>query len=213
MGTVFQHLPKISYETIYSNTLFKKSNKIITMQASIFCCVLFFIGFVNSSSIWMAKRSDDASAERMDVADRWDLGVKRMDVADRWDLGMKRMDVADGWDLGLKRMDSEIGELMPTMDEEAKFKRVLNGLTGKLVPSVLGAFFKSDEHGHIKVHPLNVASAKALEALKAKIAEKIKIKIGEPNENNDDGVAKISVAENSDDVNPLPELRFYGWKR
>merc|ERR1712198_311348 len=137
MGTVFQHLPKISYETIYSNTLFKKSNKIITMQASIFCCVLFFIGFVNSSSIWMAKRSDDASAERMDVADRWDLGAKRMDVADRWDLGMKRMDVADRWDLG-QRIDSEIGELMPTMDEE--------------VPSVLGAFFKSDEHGHIKVH-------------------------------------------------------------
>merc|ERR1711872_1106313 len=144
--TVFQHLSKISEEAIYSITLFKKSNKIITMQASIFCCVLFFIGFVNSSSIWMAKRSDDASAERMDVADRWDLG---------------------------QRMDSEIGELMPTMDEEAKFKRVLNGLTGKLVPSVLGAFFKSDEHGHIKVHPLNVASAKALEALKDKIAEKI----------------------------------------
>merc|ERR1712198_31980 len=150
MGTVFQHPPKISEETIYSITLFKKSNKIITMQASIFCCVLFFIGFVNSSSIWMAKRSDDASAERMDVADRWDLGAKRMDVADRWDLGMKRMDVADRWDLGVKRMDvadrwdlgqrmdSEIGELMPTMDEE--------------VPSVLGAFFKSDEHGHIKVH-------------------------------------------------------------
>merc|ERR1712198_303816 len=212
MGTVFQHLPKISYETIYSNTLFKKSNKIITMQASIFCCVLFFIGFVNSSSIWMAKRSDDASAERMDVADRWDLGVKRMDVADRWDLGMKRMDVADRWDLG-QRMDSEIGELMPTMDEEAKFKRVLNGLTGKLVPSVLGAFFKSDEHGHIKVHPLNVASAKALEALKDKIAEKIKRKIGEPTENNGDGEAKISAAKNSDDVNPLPELRFFGWKR
>ena len=41
------------------------------------------------------------------------------------------MDVADRWDLG-QRMDSEIGELMPTMDEEAKFKRVLNGLTGKL---------------------------------------------------------------------------------
>merc|ERR1712112_21060 len=212
MGTVFQHLPKISYETIYSNTLFKKSNKIITMQASIFCCVLFFIGFVNSSSIWMAKRSDDASAERMDVADRWDLGVKRMDVADRWDLGMKRMDVADRWDLG-QRMDSEIGELMPTMDEEAKFKRVLNGLTGKLVQSVLGAFFKSDEHGHIKVHPLNVASAKALEALKEKIAEKIKRKIGEPTENNGDGEAKISAAENSDDVNPLPELRFSNWKR
>merc|ERR1711872_413388 len=207
MGTVFQHLPKISYETIYSNTLFKKSNKIITMQASIFCCVLFFIGFVNSSSIWMAKRSDDASAERMDVADRWDLGAKRMDVADRWDLGMKRMDVADRWDLG-QRMDSEIGELMPTMDEEAKFKRVLNGLTGKLVPSVLGAFFKSDEHGHIKVHPLNVASAKALEALKDTIAEKIKRKIGKPNENNGDGEAKISGAENSDDVNPLPELRY-----
>merc|ERR1712198_705575 len=238
MGTVFQHLPKISYETIYSNTLFKKSNKIITMQASIFCCVLFFIGFVNSSSIWMAKRSDDASAERMDVADRWDLGAKRMDVADRWDLGMKRTDVADRWDLGVKRMDvadrwdlgmkrmdvadrwdlgqrmdSEIGELMPTMDEEAKFKRVLNGLTGKLVPSVLGAFFKSDEHGHIKVHPLNVASAKALEALKDKIAEKIKRKIGEPTENNGDGEAKISAAKNSDDVNPLPELRFFGWKR
>ena len=117
------------------------------------------------------------------------------------------------------------------------------------MPSVLGAFFKSDEHGHIKVHPLNVASAKALEALKEKIAEKIKRKIGnylysnwsmfisckdfnsisiykiwywlflfilkgEPNENNDDGVAKISVAENSDDVNPLPELRTYSiWKR
>ena len=46
------------------------------------------------------------------------------------------------------------------------------------MPSVLGAFFKSDEHGHIKVHPLNVASAKALEALKEKIAEKIKRKIG-----------------------------------
>merc|ERR1711872_581268 len=104
MGTVFQHLPKISYETIYSNTLFKKSNKIITMQASIFCCVLFFIGFVNSSSIWMLKRSDDASAE----TDRWDGGFKRMDVADRWDAGFKRMDVADRWSAAFKRMDSEI---------------------------------------------------------------------------------------------------------
>jgi len=114
-------------------------------------------------------------------------------------------------------------ELMLRDDDEPRFEsdesRTFSrdddedGRLTHIVPSVLGAFFKSDEHGHIKVHPLNVASAKALEALKEKIAEKIKRKIGEPNENNDDGVAKISVAENSDDVNPLPELRFYGWKR
>merc|ERR1712198_495774 len=102
MGTVFQHPPKISEETIYSITLFKKSNKIITMQASIFCCVLFFIGFVNSSSLEML-RSDDASAERMDLA------------ADRWE-----------WQIG-KRMDSEMKQWMPRMDVEAKVKRVLNG--------------------------------------------------------------------------------------
>merc|ERR1712240_217956 len=101
MGTVFQHLPKISEETIYSITLFKKSNKIITMQASMFCCVLFFIGYVNGSPYWslsemdLAKRSDDASAERMDLA------------ADRSYL--------HGFG---KRMDSEMNVWMPRMDVE-----------------------------------------------------------------------------------------------
>merc|ERR1711970_408591 len=95
MGTVFQHHPKMSEETIYSITLIKKSNKIITMQASIFCCVLFFIGYVNGSP-WGygdAKRSDAASAESMDLAaDRSFLDwAKRMD-ADRSFLSLKRMD-------------------------------------------------------------------------------------------------------------------------
>merc|ERR1712240_305437 len=109
MGTVFQHLPKISEETIYSITLFKKSNKIITMQASMFCCVLFFIGYVNGSPYWNwsevedAKRSDDASAERMDV--------------------------------------------------EAKVKRVLNGLKGKLADEGVRAFVLFDtKHHHRHAH-------------------------------------------------------------
>merc|ERR1712145_3302 len=58
MGTVFQHLPKISEETIDSITL---SSKIITMQVSIFCCVLVFIGYVNGSpwsNLHTVKRSD-----------------------------------------------------------------------------------------------------------------------------------------------------------
>merc|ERR1712136_279804 len=90
--------------------------------------------------------------------------------------------------------ESRLGAFLRDDDEDGRLTQI--------VLSVLGAFFKSDEHGHIKVHPLNVASAKALEALKDKIAEKIKRKIGEPNENNGDGEAKISAAENSDDVNP-----------
>merc|ERR1712240_662759 len=69
MGTVFQHLPKISEETIYSITLFKKSNKIITMQVSIFCCVLFFIGYVNGSpwfTVNLGKRSDGPDEPRFE---------------------------------------------------------------------------------------------------------------------------------------------------
>merc|ERR1712212_1194909 len=62
MGTVFQHLPKISEETIYSITLFKKSNKISKMKAFILCCALFFIGCVNGapwgSGTSVMKRSD-----------------------------------------------------------------------------------------------------------------------------------------------------------
>merc|ERR1712212_775328 len=60
MGTVFQHLPKISEETIYSITLFKKSNKINKMKAFILCCALFFIGCVNGAPLetFVAKRSD-----------------------------------------------------------------------------------------------------------------------------------------------------------
>merc|ERR1712212_34598 len=59
MGTVFQHLPKISEVTIDSITLFKKSNKISKMKAFILCCALFFIGCVNSAP-WVnfQKRSD-----------------------------------------------------------------------------------------------------------------------------------------------------------
>merc|ERR1712240_29587 len=186
MGTVFQHLPKISEETIYSITLFKKSNKIITMQVNIFCCVLFFIGYVNCSPwLYSGKRSDGPDEPRFE-SDESRLALGRDDERFESD-------------------ESRRGAFLREDDEEGRLAHI--------VPSVLGAFFKSDEHGHIKVHPLNVASAKALEALKEKIAEKIKRKIGEPKENNDDGVAKISVAENSDDVNPLPELRFYGWKR
>merc|ERR1711872_1204005 len=124
MGTVFQHLPKISEETIYSIILFKKSNKIITMQASIFCCVLFFIGYVNGT-LWWGKRSDDASAERMDLA------------ADRWE-----------WQIG-KRMDSEMKQWMPRMDVEAKVKRVLNGLKGKLADgAVLDVVLFKPKHHH-----------------------------------------------------------------
>merc|ERR1712240_105293 len=189
MGTVFQHLPKISEETIYSITLFKKSNKIITMQVSIFCCVLFFIGYVNGSpwlNMNLGKRSDGPDEPRFESDESRLLLLGRDDERFESD-------------------ESRRGAFLREDDEDGRLTHI--------VPSVLGAFFKSDEHGHIKVHPLNVASAKALEALKEKIAEKIKRKIGEPNENNDDGVAKISVAENSDDVNPLPELRFYGWKR
>merc|ERR1711872_20228 len=185
MGTVFQHLPKISEETIYSITLFKKSNKIITMQASIFCCVLFFIGYVNGSPRY--QKMSDAPDEPRFESDRSRLALLRDD--ERFESDESRI-------VAFPRDDDEDGRLT------------------HIVPSVLGAFFKSDEHGHIKVHPLNVASAKALEALKEKIAEKIKRKIGEPNENNGDGEAKISAAENSDDVNPLPELRTYSiWKR
>merc|ERR1712055_277740 len=62
MGTVFQHLPKISEETIYSITLFKKSNKISKMKAFILCSALFFIGCVNGAPWWsetsVMKRSD-----------------------------------------------------------------------------------------------------------------------------------------------------------
>merc|ERR1712136_434635 len=176
-----------SSKDIIRNNLFyyfvKKSNKIITMQVNIFCCVLFFIGYVNGSpwgDLYSGKRSDVPDEPRFE-SDESRVAFARDD--ERFES------------VAFLRDDDEDGRLT------------------HIVPSVLGAFFKSDEHGHIKVHPLNVASAKALEALKEKIAEKIKRKIGEPNENNDDGVAKISVAENSDDVNPLPELRFYGWKR
>merc|ERR1712126_634729 len=140
MGTVFQHLPKISEETIYSITL---SNKIITMQASIFCCVLFFIGYVNGT-LWWGKRSDDASAERMDLAaDRWEWQIgKRMDLAaDRWE-----------WQIG-KRMDSEMKQWMPRMDVEAKVKRVLNGLKGKLADgAVLDVVLFKPKHHHRHAH-------------------------------------------------------------
>merc|ERR1711872_597703 len=136
MGTVFQHLPKISEETIYSITLFKRSNKIITMQASMFCCVLFFIGYVNGSPYWNwseledAKRSDDASAERMDLA------------ADRWD-----------WNGLGKRMDSEMNVWMPRMDVEAKVKRVLNELKGKLADgAVLDVVLFKPKHHHRHAH-------------------------------------------------------------
>merc|ERR1711872_207391 len=127
MGTVFQHLPKISEETIYSITLFNESNKIITMQASIFCCVLFFIGYVNGSdwfNLALGKRSDDASAERMDLA------------ADRW----------GSWGYGYRRP-------MPRMDVEAKVKRVLNGLKGKLADEGVRAFVLFDtKHHHRHAH-------------------------------------------------------------
>merc|ERR1711872_609824 len=182
MGTVFQHLSKIAEEIIYSITLFKKSNKIITMQVSLFCCVLFFIGYVNGSpwlNMNLGKRSDAPDEPRFE-SDRSRLALVRDDERFESD-------------------ESRRGAFLREDDEEGRLAHI--------VPSVLGAFFKSDEHGHIKVHPLNVASAKALEALKEKIAEKINRKIGEPNENNGDGEAKISAAENSDDVNPLPELR------
>merc|ERR1711872_948470 len=160
MGTVFQHLPKISEETIYSITLFKKSNKIITMQASIFCCVLFFIGYVNGSPRYQ-KRSDAPDEPRFE-SDRSRLALLRDD--ERFESDESRI-------VAFPRDDDEDGRLT------------------HIVPSVLGA-------------------------LKEKIAEKIKRKIGEPNENNGDGEAKISAAENSDDVNPLPELRTYSiWKR
>merc|ERR1712212_949734 len=60
MGTVFQHLPKISEETIYSITL--KSNKISKMKVFVLCCALFFIGCVNGapwgSETSVMKRSD-----------------------------------------------------------------------------------------------------------------------------------------------------------
>merc|ERR1712126_263971 len=130
MGTVFQHLPKISEETIYSITLFKKSNKIITMQASMFCCVLFFIGYVNGSPYWslsemdLAKRSDDASAERIDLA------------AVRW----------GSWGHAYRRP-------MPRMDVEAKVKRVLNGLKGKLADgAILDVVFFKPKHHHRHAH-------------------------------------------------------------
>merc|ERR1711872_96088 len=130
MGTVFQHLPKISEETIYSITLFKRSNKIITMQASMFCCVLFFIGYVNGSPYWNwseledAKRSDDASAERMDLA------------ADRW----------GSWGYGYRSP-------MPRMDVEAKVKRVLNGLKGKLADgAILDVVLFKPKHHHRHAH-------------------------------------------------------------
>merc|ERR1712240_150291 len=127
MGTVFQHLPKISEETIYSITLFKTSNKIITMQTSIFCCVLFFIGYVNGSPTWDvmgSKRSDDASAERIDLA------------ADRW----------GSWGHAYRRP-------MPRMDVEAKVKRVLNGLKGKLADEGVRAFVLFDtKHHHRHAH-------------------------------------------------------------
>merc|ERR1712198_695450 len=139
MGTVFQHLPKISEETIYSITLFKKSNKIITMQASIFCCVLFFIGYVNGSPRYQ-KRSDDPDEPRFE-SDESRI-IPRDDDEPRFESDRS---------IAFARNDDEDGRLT------------------QIVPSVLGAFFKSDEHGHIKVHPLNVASAKALEALKEKI--------------------------------------------
>ena len=56
------------------------------------------------------------------AADRWEWQIgKRMDLAaDRWQ-----------WQIG-KRMDSEMKQWMPRMDVEAKVKRVLNGLKGKL---------------------------------------------------------------------------------
>merc|ERR1712198_593260 len=166
MGTVFQHLPKISEETIYSITLFKKSNKIITMQVSIFCCFLFFFGYVNGSpskySDWAkrsdglsrlgnwAKRSDDTSADRMDLAeDRYNPAMKRAE--DRYDPAMKRAE--DGYNPAMKRADTEIGEPKARMDVEAKVKRVLNGLKEKLADgAVLDVVLFKPKHHHRHAH-------------------------------------------------------------
>merc|ERR1712212_201500 len=80
MGTVFQHLPKISEETIYSITLFKKSNKISKMKAFVLCCALFFIGSVNGApGFLVAKRSDDIGQEHL--ANR--AGPQEREVVDR----------------------------------------------------------------------------------------------------------------------------------
>jgi len=130
MGTVFQHLPKISEETIYSITLFKKSNKIITMQVSIFCCVLFFFGYVNGSpskySDWAkrsdglsrlgnwAKRSDDTSADRMDLAeDRYNPAMKRAE--DRYDPAMKRAE--DRYNPAMKRAEDRYNPAMKRAED------------------------------------------------------------------------------------------------
>merc|ERR1712055_1256111 len=85
MGTVFQHLPKISEETIYSITLFKKSNKISKMKAFILCCALFFIGCVNGAPWWsetsVVKRSDGLEhlANRAGPQEREVVEEKRME--------------------------------------------------------------------------------------------------------------------------------------
>merc|ERR1712212_264340 len=86
MGTVFQHLPKISEETIYSITL--KSNKISKMKVFVLCCALFFIGCVNGapwgSEISFGKRSDDIGQEhlanRAGPQEREVVAVPRMNV-------------------------------------------------------------------------------------------------------------------------------------
>merc|ERR1712055_359107 len=149
MGTVFQHLPKISEETINSITLFKKSNKIITMQASVFCCVLIFIGYVNGYAVWNSqKRSDDAlwnMHKRSDDA-LWNMH-KRSDAApaERMDgVWMPRMDGV--W---MPRME---GVWMPRMDVETKAEHVLTGLKNKLAQNgiVAVALFRTKDHDQDK---------------------------------------------------------------
>merc|ERR1712055_665820 len=151
MGTVFQHLPKISEETINSITLFKKSNKIITMQASVFCCVLIFIGYVNGYAVWnLHKRSDAASEESMDLAaDRSYLDwAKRMDV-DWSALGLaKRMDADMSVLSWAKRMDAESREL----DDKTQVEGVRNALKKKLAQNGIVAFalFRTKDHDQDK---------------------------------------------------------------
>merc|ERR1712055_655288 len=160
MGTVFQHLPKISEETINSITLFMKSNKIITMQASVFCCVLIFIGYVNGYAVWNSqKRSDDAlwnMHKRSDDA-LWNMH-KRSDAASEESMDLaadrsyldwaKRMDV--DWSVlsWAKRMDAESREL----DDKTQVEGVRNALKKKLAQNGIVAFalFRTKDHDQDK---------------------------------------------------------------
>merc|ERR1712224_821895 len=164
MGTVFQHLPKLSEETIYSITLFKKSNKISKMQAFVLCCALFFIGCVNGAPglrmIEVAKRSDGQEH----LANR--AGPQEREVVDRI----------------IPRFESdESRQVIAKRDDEPR----------QIAQKRIALLLITNGNGRDPVAT----------ALKKKFGD-------EPKENVGGDEAKEQVLKNTEDVNPIPELRM-----